>query len=81
MWHMISVLIEADVKVSRRDIRWVPFQKKADAKMLAQGHNSSWSLHAFNAQNLLPTMRGLFSDLNGKLEMLSIYLVEHVPVC
>ena len=49
MWYMISVFIEVYVKLSHKDIRWAPFQKKVDAKMLARGHNSSQLLHAFNA--------------------------------
>ena len=32
-------------------------------------------------RNMLPTMRGLFGDLDSKLDMLSIDLVECVFVC
>ena len=31
--------------------------------------------------NILPTMCDLFGDLDSKLDMLSIYLVERVSVC
>ena len=31
--------------------------------------------------NMLPTMRGLFGDLDSKLDTLSIYLAECVSVC
>ena len=31
--------------------------------------------------NMLPTMVGLFGDLDNKLDTLSIYLAEHVSVC
>ena len=31
--------------------------------------------------NMLPTMRGLFGDLDSKMDTLSIYLAEHVSVC
>ena len=32
-------------------------------------------------RNMLPTMCGLFGDLDNKLDTLSIYLVEHMYVC
>ena len=32
-------------------------------------------------RNMLPTMRGLFGDLDSKLDTLSIYLAEHVSIC
>ena len=31
--------------------------------------------------NMLPTMCGLFGDMENKLDMLSIYLAEHVSAC
>ena len=32
-------------------------------------------------RNILPAMRGLFGDLDNKLDTLSIYLAERVSVC
>ena len=31
--------------------------------------------------NILPTMRGLFGDLEKKMDTLSIYLAERVSIC
>ena len=32
-------------------------------------------------RNMLPTMRGLFGDLDSKLDTLSIYLAESMSIC
>ena len=76
---MTSVQIRAYIKVSRDEHF---FQKNTDAEMLVRGDDSSWPftmplMHI----NMLPTMRGLFGDLDSKIDTLSIYLVECVSVC
>ena len=47
--------------------------------MLVHGDDSSWPFPMpLTHRNMLPTMHGMFGDLDSKLDTLSIYLAERV---
>ena len=75
---MTSVQIIAYIEVSCDEHF---FQKNTDVGMLARGDDSSWPFPMpLTHINMLPTMHGLFSDMDNKLDTLSMCLTEYVSI-